>query len=104
MKVNGTQATDVNTTVTITNKDETVIISDILVIGFLVVMFVFGLKVCVDNARQMTASLGISMRYIYICMPLGALCMLIEKVIVLVQDVRSSKPIKNASEEVIDQL
>ena len=80
------------------------IISDILVIGFLVVMFVFGLKVCVDNARQMTASLGISMRYIYICMPLGALCMLIEKVIVLVQDVRSTKPIKNAGEEVIDQL
>ena len=31
MKVNGTQATDINTTVTITNKDETVTISDILV-------------------------------------------------------------------------
>lgn len=80
------------------------IISDVLVIGFLIVMFVFGLRVCLDNARQMTASLGVSMKYVYICMPLGALCMLIEKVIVLVQDIRSSKPIKNANEEVIDQL
>lgn len=80
------------------------LISDVLVIGFLVVMLIYGFKVCMANAGQMTASLGVTMQVIYICMPLGAFCMLLEKIIVLVQDFRSKTPIKNADEEAIEQL
>lgn len=80
------------------------LLSDILVIGFLAVMLYYSVIVCRNNAGQMTASLGISMMYIYIAMPLGAFCMLVEKVIVFVQDVKSKTPIKNADEEAADQL
>jgi len=80
------------------------IISDMLVIAFLLIMFRYGLKVCLTNKNQMTASLGITMNYVYACMPLGAFCMLFEKVIVFVQDVRSKTAIKTMNEEVIDSL
>ena len=80
------------------------IISDMLVIAFLIIMFWFGLKVCITNKNQMTASLGITMNYVYACMPLGAFCMLLEKVIVFIQDVKSKTAIKTMSDEVIDRL
>lgn len=80
------------------------LISDILVIAFLVIMFWYGLKVCMANKNQMTASLGITMNYVYMCMPLGAFCMLLEKVIVFIQDVKSKTAIKTMNEEVIDSL
>lgn len=80
------------------------IISDLLVIFFLGVMLVYGFIVCTGNAAQQTASLGISMMVVYICMPLGAFCMLLEKVIVFVQDVRSKTPIKTAGEEAVEKL
>lgn len=80
------------------------IISDILVIAFLIIMFWYGLKICITNRNQMTASLGITMNYVYACMPLGAFCMLLEKIIVFVQDVKSKTAIKTMNEEVIDSL
>lgn len=80
------------------------IISDILVIAFLVVMFRYGCIVMMSNVNQTTATLGISMRPVYFCMPAGAFFMLVEKILVLIQDIRAEKPIKNAEEEAIDRL
>ncbi|MGI6180901.1 MAG: TRAP transporter small permease [Agathobaculum sp.] len=66
------------------------VIGDLIILMFLVVMFRFGLEVAVDNMVQISPALGLPITYAYAAMPVGAVVMIIEKLIVLAVDLKTS--------------
>ena len=66
------------------------VIGDVAVLLFLAVMFRFGLEVAIDNMVQISPALGLPITYAYAAMPLGAAVMIVENLIVLAVDLKTS--------------
>lgn len=64
------------------------VIGDLLVLFFLAVMLVFGVRASIANMVQLSPALGLPITYVYVAMPLGAAAMMLEKCIILAQDLR----------------
>jgi len=62
------------------------LISDILVILFILILLFYGYKVALDNMSQISPSLNYPMTYVYAAIPVGTLFMLIEKIMVTAKD------------------
>ncbi len=61
------------------------IIGDLMVIFFLVIMIIYGFQMAINNMSQLSPSLGLPMTYVYATIPLGAILMMIEKIIVTME-------------------
>ena len=55
----------------------------VMVLGFLAVLLVYGLRIVLDNLGQYSPALEWRMGLVYLCIPIGAALMMLEVLIII---------------------
>lgn len=67
------------------------IITSIFALVFLGIMFYFGLKLTINSIPQISPAMQISVSFVNASLPFGAVCMIIEFLVILVEAIRGPK-------------